>query len=258
MTVRFPSHRSPAISLPYTSCSDSRLSRSSQILEHDAGEMSEFDERQQIGRLRERHSGRTATDHTDPKWRNHGVPTRLLVRHPNVVAVVEVEGSVGDPAELDRLTLDGFASHPFDLLEDQECLVHPDPVRVVEQQLHRQHVGGVADIDGHGGAMRTQHRDSATPIVGCILDVVVDQKRVVIQLERRQTFEPGRCIRPPRERPPAESQAEGLCLPETDSQQRGRTAARSRWLDCGRSDRVISSATPSFASVRIRSTSPRS
>src|SRR5262249_35795156 len=123
------------------------------------------------------------TDDADAQRSDHRVPARFLVRHANVVAIAEVEAAVGDPPELDRLALDGLAGHPLDLAEDLQRLTDADDLRVLEQDLHGQHVGSIADVHRDGHPVRLEQRHLAPAELGAVLDVVVDEEGVVEQLE---------------------------------------------------------------------------
>jgi hypothetical protein len=153
-------------------------------LEGDAGEKSQVYERGRLLVKRCQRARRASADDADPERRDHGVPAGLLVGHADVVAIAEVESPLGDPPELDRLPFHRLARHALDLAEDQQRLAHADRSRVAEQQVEREDVRGVADVDRHRHAMGLEQRHLAAPELRAVLDVIVHEEGVVEELER--------------------------------------------------------------------------
>ena len=200
-------------------------------------------------------AGRPPADHADPERRDHRVPARLLVRHPHVVAVAEVEALLGDPAELDGLALDRLAGHPLDLAEHQQRLAHADRLRVPEQEVEREHVGRVADVDRHGHAVRLEQRHLPAP------ELATRPRRRRARgtrcgraRARPPSAAPGRCGRRRIGTRRGRSPAGGPCPRGTDSRRAGRRAARIR--SDGRSSNSASRtpSTSARASARTRAT----
>src|SRR5437867_4354422 len=116
-------------------------------LKGDAGKEAKLDQRQQVildGGVR---TGSTSADHPNLEGRDHRVPAGLLKSHPDIVRVAEVEALLGNPAQLDRLTLGGFPRHPFDTLKNLEGLADTDPLRVLQQEAQGEDVGRITDVD---------------------------------------------------------------------------------------------------------------
>ena len=103
-----------------------------------------------------------------------------------VVVVGEIAAVPTDPVELDRLTLDRFARHACDGFEDPQRRSQAHDLDVVEERLQREAEHRVTDVDRDGDAVVDVQRRAAAAHERVILDVVVHEKRVVVQLERRR------------------------------------------------------------------------
>ena len=90
-----------------------------------------------------------------------------------------------DPLQLERLAIHRLPGHVCDGPQDAQGRPEPDALDVVEQwlQRHRQH--GITHVDGDGDAVVDVQRRLATTPPRLVLDVVMDEKGVVIQLQRR-------------------------------------------------------------------------
>ena len=80
-------------------------------------------------------------------------------------------------------------------LKDAERLPEADARHVVEERLQGEREHGVADVDRDGHAVRPVQCRPAAAQLRAVLDVVVDQERVVVELEHCRRAE-GRLQRP--------------------------------------------------------------
>ena len=86
------------------------------------------------------------------------------------------------PAELDGLALDGAGEHVHELVGHP--LGQPGTERgAVPQRLHGQHGQGISHVDGDRRAVHAMQRRPPAPLNAVVLDVVVDEERVVGQLD---------------------------------------------------------------------------
>src|SRR6185437_14347593 len=96
----------------------------------------------------------------------------------------EIDGVVAAPAELDGLALDGFARHALSLLQHPERPPRPQLLEVADEGTNTQHGERVAHVDGDGDAVELVERRLATSDLALVLDLVVNEERVVQDLER--------------------------------------------------------------------------
>ena len=98
----------------------------------------------------------------------------LVGRHVEVVLRQDVPAAVADPAEVERLALDGALLHLEELLHDSEAHVGGE---VLVAQHVAEHVGEseVADVDGDARALRHVGARLAAAQLGLVGDIVVNE-----------------------------------------------------------------------------------
>ena len=111
------------------------------------------------------------------------VPARLAHDEVEVVVRRQLHGSVATPAELDGLPLHGVARHPVELLRHQAGEARTELLLVVPEGAGGEEGQGVAGVDRQGHAdLRVEGRRAAAQLA-VVLDVVVDEERVVEHLD---------------------------------------------------------------------------
>ena len=99
------------------------------------------------------------------------------------VVVGEVPAGAPHPVELQGLPLGRLPGHRGDDLKNPQRAPHVEHAHVVEQRPegHRQH--RVADVHRDGHAVGAVQGLRVAALLGAVLDVVVNQERVVVQLQ---------------------------------------------------------------------------
>ena len=119
---------------------------------------------------------------SDSKRPHRRVPARLLPDQLEIVGGLEVHHIVRPPAELDGLALDGAGEHVNELV--RHPLGQPRTERsAVPQRLHGQHCQGIPHVDGDRRAVYAMQRRPPAPLKAVVLDVVMDEERVVGKLD---------------------------------------------------------------------------
>ena len=112
-----------------------------------------------------------------------GVPGGLVRHHLDVLVGRDVPALLGDPGQLERLTLGGLAHDPRDQPEQPERAAQVEQPHVVEQRLERERQHRVPGVDGERHAELDGERRGMAAQLGAVLDVVVDEECIVQQLE---------------------------------------------------------------------------
>ncbi len=68
----------------------------------------------------------TTAKYANPQRSNHRVPARLFVCHAHIVLIRQVEHSLSNPIEFDRLSLHRLTGHPFDFSKNEQRSSEPD------------------------------------------------------------------------------------------------------------------------------------
>ena len=129
----------------------------------------------------------TSRNRTDLQWRNERVPTGFQLDHRQIVGVVELPGVRSNPLEFQRLTvLHGLAGHVRDSAQNAQRRAEPDAFDIVQEglQRHRQH--RVTHVDGDRDAVVHVQSGAAPTPPRLVLYVIVNEKGVVVQLQRRR------------------------------------------------------------------------
>src|SRR5689334_9634155 len=130
----------------------------------------------------QRHRAGRADQRSDPERPHRRVPARLLSDELEIVAGLEVHDVVRPPAEFGGLALDRAGEHVNELVG--HSLGQPGTERsAVPQRFHGEHGQGVPHVDGDRRAVRAMQRRLPAPLQAAVLDVIVDEERVVGQLD---------------------------------------------------------------------------
>ena len=112
-----------------------------------------------------------------------GVVGRLVGRHVQVVVHGDVPAAVADPAQVERLALEGAALHPHQLVDEPQAHVRAQRL-VVEDGLGRHDEGKVAHVGSDADAVAHVQARHAAPELALVGDVVVDERGALERLDR--------------------------------------------------------------------------
>ena len=107
----------------------------------------------------------------------------------DVVSRLEVDSVAATPAELNRLTLGGHSDHGQELVENEFGHAGPQQA-VVAEWLERHRGQRIAGVDRQADTVQLVQCRLAPPRSAGVLEVIVDEERVVHHLERHCGTEP--------------------------------------------------------------------
>src|SRR5208337_855841 len=120
----------------------------------------------------------------DPAGMDEAVPAGLLQGHPQIVGRTDREYVVTDPAKLHRLAFKRLGDQMIELVQHAPGAFRAESRKVAPEQAKHVRHHRVAYVDREGGAQLGMKARNTPPAFALVLDVVVDEKGVMQQLER--------------------------------------------------------------------------
>lgn len=124
-----------------------------------------------------------ADERTHPARVDGGVPAGFFEHHVQVVGISERPRVVAPPTDLDGLTFDGLATHAFGFFQHQHSEAGAQRRPIVDEGAQAEQREGVAHVDRDGYPVQCVEGGTSAAAFAFVLDIVVNEERVVEQLE---------------------------------------------------------------------------